>query len=373
MMVTSLDTHLFLKPSGSSTQEDNKQKKPITSYLMKALMLIKFTKPLVNNIIFAESERYLPDEYLHPYEPSQMYQTNSKNVSFIESYKCPELVDLEIKVSSDQNGQADQNDQTDQNDQHAQTDEISNDDQFSRQLVSGTKGIKLELSSKNKARLVAQGYNQQVGINYDETFVPIARLEAIKIFLAFATYMNLIVYQMDVKSKFLNGFDLKGYSYSNYAGCNMDRKSTSGTCQLLKDKLVCWSAKKQQYVAMSSAKAEYVAADRCCANILWMKSQLTDYDILYEKVPIFCNNTCAISNFKQSIFALKGHIDIRYHFIRDHILKGDIELHFIPTQYQLANIFTKPLDKPTFKRLIIELGMLNIDSKPEPSVLTKEN
>ncbi|GKD18727.1 uncharacterized mitochondrial protein-like protein [Tanacetum coccineum] len=63
----------------------------------------------------------------------------------------------------------------------------------------------------------------------------------------------------------------------------------------------------------------------------------------------------------------------RYHFIKDHILKGDIELHFIPTQYHLADIFTKPLDEPTFKRLIVELGMLNIDSQPEASVLTEEN
>ncbi|GJU75183.1 hypothetical protein Tco_1272253 [Tanacetum coccineum] len=153
------------------------------------------------------------------------------------------------------------------------------------------------------------------------------------------------------------GFDLKGYSDSDYAGCNMDRKSTSGACQLLGGKLVCWSAKKQQSVAMSSAEAEYVAAAGCCANILWMKSQLTDYDIIYEKVPIFCDNTSAIAISNNPVLHSRTkHIDIRYHFIRDHILKGDIELHFIPTQYQLADIFTKPLDEPTFKRLIVELG-----------------
>ncbi|GKC85253.1 retrovirus-related pol polyprotein from transposon TNT 1-94, partial [Tanacetum coccineum] len=164
---------------------------------------------------------------------------------------------------------------------------------------------------KNKARLVAQGYNQQEGIDYDETFSPVARLEAIKIFLAFSTYMNFIAYQMDVKSAFLNalyglkqaprawyetlstfltehkfvrvktpmvppnnlghdlngkainetqyrGFDLKGYSDSDYVGCNMDRKITS-------------------------AEAEYAAAAGCCANILWIKSKLTDNDIIYEK------------------------------------------------------------------------------------------
>ncbi|GJV06249.1 hypothetical protein Tco_1343905 [Tanacetum coccineum] len=150
-----------------------------------------------------------------------------------------------------------------------------------------------------------------------------------------------------------SGFDLKGYSDSDYAGCNMDRKSTSGACQLLGGKLVCWSAKKQQSVAMSSAKAEYVAAAGCCANILWMKSQLTDYDIIYEKVPIFCDNTSAIAISNNPVLHSRTkHIDIRYHFIRDHILKGDIELHFIPTQYQLADIFTKPLDETTFKRFV---------------------
>ncbi|GJY96289.1 hypothetical protein Tco_0512650 [Tanacetum coccineum] len=104
-----------------------------------------------------------------------------------------------------------------------------------------------------------------------------------------------------------SGFDLKGYSDSDYAGCYMDRKSTS-------------------------AEAEYVAAAGCCANILWMKSQLTDYDIIYEKVPIFCDNTSAISISNNPVLHSRTkHIDIRYHFIKDHILKGDIELHFIPT------------------------------------------
>nr|GEY60103.1 retrovirus-related Pol polyprotein from transposon TNT 1-94 [Tanacetum cinerariifolium] len=82
-------------------------------------------------------------------------------------------------------------------------------------------------TTKNKTRLFVQGYSQEKGINYDETFAPVARMEAIRIFLAFATYMNFKVYQMDVKSAFLNGFDLKGYSDSDYTGCNMDIKSTS--------------------------------------------------------------------------------------------------------------------------------------------------
>ncbi|GKA72470.1 retrovirus-related pol polyprotein from transposon TNT 1-94, partial [Tanacetum coccineum] len=205
-------------------------------------------------------------------------------------------------------------------------------------------------------------YNQPEGIDYDETFAPVARLEEIRIFLAFATYMNFIVYQMDVKIALLKG-KLKEEVYVKQPPGFESNKFPNHICELDKDlyglkqaprawylkgkapqllggKLVCWSAKKQQSVAMSSAEAEYVAAAGCCANILWMKSQLTDYDIIYE---------------------------------RDHILKGDIELDFIPTQYQLTDIFTKTLDEPTFKRLIVEIGMLNIDSTPEASVLSEEN
>ncbi|GKE63175.1 hypothetical protein Tco_1513542, partial [Tanacetum coccineum] len=117
-------------------------------------------------------------------------------------------------------------------------------------------------------------------------------------------------------------FDLKGYSNSDYVGCNMDRKGTSGTCQILGGNLVCWSAKKQQSVAMSSAEAEYVAAVGCCASILWMKSQLSNYDIHYKMVPIFGDNTSAIVISNNPVFHSRTkHIDIRYHSIRDHILK----------------------------------------------------
>ncbi|GKC99615.1 hypothetical protein Tco_1169890 [Tanacetum coccineum] len=132
-----------------------------------------------------------------------------------------------------------------------------------------------------------------------------------------------------------SSFDLKGYTDSDYAGWNMDRKSTSGACQLLGGKLMCWSAKKQQSVAMSSAEAEYV--------------------------PILYDNTSAIAISNNPVLHSRTkHIDIRYHFIRDHILKGDIELHFIPTQYQLADIFTSLcLDEPTFKRLIVKLDHQN--------------
>nr|GEY66827.1 uncharacterized mitochondrial protein AtMg00810-like [Tanacetum cinerariifolium] len=322
---------------------------------------IKFLKPSVDNINIADSERYPPDEYLHPYGPSQTYQTNINVVTFIELYECPEPVVLETEVSSNQNDQTDQNDQPVQNDEilnddHSKHSNHTNDEQIIDSLLS-TKDIQISerLSSldtedtsaqntailspplhvplmvtptpqdrwnkrdaignviKNKARFVAQGYNQQKGIDYDETFAPVTRLEVLIIFLAFATYMNFIVYQIDVKSAFLNGFDRKGYSDSDYAGCNMNKKSTSGACQLLGGKHVCWSAKKHQYVDMSSVEGEYVAAAGCCANILWMRSQLTDYDIIYKKVPIFCDNTSVIAISNNPVLNSRTkHIDIRY-------------------------------------------------------------
>ncbi|GJS81558.1 retrovirus-related pol polyprotein from transposon TNT 1-94 [Tanacetum coccineum] len=153
------------------------------------------------------------------------------------------------------------------------------------------------------------------------------------------------------------GFEMKAYSDLDYAGCNLDRKSTSRGCQILGGKLVCWSAKKQSFVAMPSAEAEYVVAAGCCALVLWIKSQLADYDVPYDKVPIFCDNTSAIAISNNLVLHSRTkHIDIRYHFIRDHILKGDIELHFIPTHLQLADIFTKPLADPSFTRLVAELA-----------------
>nr|GEU60746.1 hypothetical protein [Tanacetum cinerariifolium] len=83
-------------------------------------------------------------------------------------------------------------------------------------------------------------------------------------------------------------------------------------CQILGGKLVCWNAKKQSSVAMSSAEVEYVTAARCCAQVLWTRSQLADYDVLYDKVPIFCDNTTAIAISSNLVLHSRTkHIDIR--------------------------------------------------------------
>ncbi|GJT58696.1 hypothetical protein Tco_1002229 [Tanacetum coccineum] len=115
---------------------------------------------------------------------------------------------------------------------------------------------------------------------------------------------------------------------------------------------------------MSSAETEYVVAAGCCAQVLWIKSQLADYDVLYDKVPIFCDNTSAITISNNPVLHSRTkYIDIRYHFIRDHILKGGIELHFIPTDLHLADIFTKPLAEPSYTRLVAELVEVEEETK----------
>nr|GFA53571.1 hypothetical protein [Tanacetum cinerariifolium] len=242
---------------------------------------------------------------------------------------------------------------------------------------------KSSLVLQNKARLVAVGYSQQEGIDYDETFAPVARIEAIRLFLAYAAHKDLTVFQMDVKTTFRNGiikeevyvvqppgFVSKQYTdhvyaldkalyglkqaprawydvlsqfliesgfqkaflngilkkevyvgqplgflckqypdhvyalnkalyglkqaprawydvlsqflidsgfQKDHAGCHLDRKSTSGSVQFLSDKLVCWSSKKQNYVSISTAESKYVAVSSCCAQVLWMRTELTDY------------------------------------------------------------------------------------------------
>jgi len=153
---------------------------------------------------------------------------------------------------------------------------------------------------------------------------------------------------------------LVGYSDSDFAGCKMDRKSTSGTCHLLGNALVSWHSKKQASVALSTTEAEYVAAGSCCAQIIWMKQQLSDFGINLKTVPIKCDNTSAINLTKNPVYHSRTkHIEIRHHFIRDHVQKGDCLIEFVETSKQLADIFTKPLPKENFFFIRNELGILN--------------
>ena len=124
-----------------------------------------------------------------------------------------------------------------------------------------------------------------------------------------------------------SNFNLLGYSNSDYAGCKVERKSTSGTCQFLRRSLVSQSSKKQNSIALSTAKAEYVAGGACCAQLLWMKQTLNDYGCRFTKILLLCDNESAIKIANNPIsHSRTKHIDIHHHFLRDHETKGDQNL-----------------------------------------------
>ncbi|GKE39091.1 integrase, catalytic region, zinc finger, CCHC-type containing protein [Tanacetum coccineum] len=264
---------------------------------------------------------------------------------------------------------------------------------------------------------------------------------AIRIFLAFAAHMNMVVYQMDVKTAFLNGNlreevyvsqpdwfmdpdnpnhvyktspkaqwiplldtpmvekskldedkEGKGIDPSHYrgmignllyltaikkifrylkgtvnrgiwypndssialtafvdadhAGCQDTRRKTAGSMQFLRDRLISWSSKRQKSAAISSTKAEYIALSGCCAQVLWMRSQLTDYGFGFNKIPMYCNNKSAISLCCNNVqHSRSKHMDIIFHFIKKHVENGVIKLYFVNMEYQLADIFTKALGR----------------------------
>ncbi|GJT81372.1 retrovirus-related pol polyprotein from transposon TNT 1-94 [Tanacetum coccineum] len=144
-------------------------------------------------------------------------------------------------------------------------------------------------------------------------------------------------------------FELTDFLDAGYAGCIDTRKSTSGGIQFLGDKLVSWMSKKQDCTAMSSAKAECVALSASCAQVIWTMTQLQDYGFNYNKIPLYCDSQSAIAiscNLVQHSHT--KHIHTRYHFIKEHVENGIIELYFVRTEYQLADMFTKALSEDRF-------------------------
>ncbi|GJV83053.1 retrovirus-related pol polyprotein from transposon TNT 1-94 [Tanacetum coccineum] len=155
-----------------------------------------------------------------------------------------------------------------------------------------------------------------------------------------------------------SSFALTAFADADHAGCQDTRRSTSGSIQLLGDRLVSWSSKRQKSAAISSTEAEYIALSGCCAQVLWMRSQLTDYGFGFNKIPMYCDNKSAIALCCNNVqHSRSKHIDIRFHFIKEHVENGVIELYFVNTEYQLADIFTKALGRERIEFLINKLGM----------------
>ncbi|GJZ92278.1 ribonuclease H-like domain-containing protein [Tanacetum coccineum] len=322
---------------------------------------------------------------------------------------------------------------------------------------------------RNKARLVAKGYAQEEGVDFEESFAPVARLEAVRIFIAHAAHKSFPIYQMDVKTAFLNGplkeevyvaqpegfvdhahpekvyllrkalYGLKQaprawtsdppipmrYLYQSgkvrfrksqkawhgqlshhwslmyltssrpdlvQAICYCARYQARPTEKHLKEvkrifkylkgtiKMGLWYPKDSGFelTAFSDAdhvecintrkrtsggiqflaEAEYVALSASCAQVMWMRTHLKDYGFNYNKIPLYCNSQSAIAISCNPVqHSRTKHIHTRYHFIKEHVENGIIELYFFRTKYQLADMFTKALPEERFKYLVRRIGM----------------
>ncbi|GKF15084.1 hypothetical protein Tco_0056546, partial [Tanacetum coccineum] len=154
------------------------------------------------------------------------------------------------------------------------------------------------------------------------------------------------------------------YADADHVGCQDTRRSTSGSAQFLGDKLVSWSSKKQKYTVISSTDAEYIALSGCCSQILWIRSQLTDYGFQFNKIPLYNDNKSAIALCCNNVQHSRAkHIDICYHFLKEQVENVIMELYFVRTEYQLADNFTKPLPRERFNFLIDKLGMKSMSPK----------
>nr|GFB34141.1 copia protein [Tanacetum cinerariifolium] len=155
-----------------------------------------------------------------------------------------------------------------------------------------------------------------------------------------------------------SGFKLTGFSDADYAGCKVTFKSTSGGTQFLGEKLVNWSLKKQDYTVLSTVEAEYVSLSAYCAQVLWMRTQLTDYGFHFNKIPIYCDSKSTIAISCNPVqYSRTKQIAVCYHFIKERVEKATIELYFVKTNYQLADLFTKALPADHFIYLVRRLGM----------------
>ncbi|GJY03795.1 hypothetical protein Tco_0369735 [Tanacetum coccineum] len=158
-------------------------------------------------------------------------------------------------------------------------------------------------------------------------------------------------------------FDLEAFSDSDYGGSNLDRKSTTGGCQFLGQRLISWQCKKQTIVATSTTEAEYVAAANCCGQVLWVQNQLLDYGFNFMNTKIHIDNESTICIVKNPVYHSKTkHIEIRHHFIRDCYEKKLISVEKIHTDLNVADLLTKPFDGPRFNYLVVSIVYINTGS-----------
>nr|GEV24385.1 retrovirus-related Pol polyprotein from transposon TNT 1-94 [Tanacetum cinerariifolium] len=233
-----------------------------------------------------------------------------------------------------------------------------------------------ESSSHN----IAKGYAQEEGIDFEESFAPIARLEAVRIFIAYATHKSFLIYQMDMKTTFLNG-PLKEEVYVAQSNGFVDPDHPEKVYRLrnalygLKQAPRAWYDELSTFLISKgfTKEAEYVVLSASCAQVMWMRTQLQDYGFNYNKIPLYCDSQSAISISCNPVqHSRTKHIHTRYHFTKEQVENGIIELYFVRTEYHLADMFTKSLPEDRFMYLVRRIGMRCL-TPAELEVLAKES
>ncbi|GKB80096.1 retrovirus-related pol polyprotein from transposon TNT 1-94 [Tanacetum coccineum] len=230
---------------------------------------------------------------------------------------------------------------------------------------------------RNSKKQGSIGYHQEEGIDFEESFALVARLDAIRIFLAYAAHMNMIVYQMDVKTAFLNGI-LREEVYVSQPNGFVDQDNLNHVYKLKKalyglkqapracDPVDTPMVEKSKLDEDTQGKAidpthyrgmmstlMYLTASRLDLTFV-----LTDYGLGFNKIPMYCDNKSAIALCCNNVqHSRSKHIDIRFHFIKEQVENGVVEVYFVNTEYQLADIFTKALGRERIEFLINKLGM----------------
>nr|GEW89991.1 hypothetical protein [Tanacetum cinerariifolium] len=207
--------------------------------------------------------------------------------------------------------------------------------------------VKLDESGgilKNKARLVTRGYRQEKGIDFKESFALVARLEVVSIFIAFAAHINMVVYQMDVKTAILNGI-LREVIYVSQP--NRSRRLPRY---------------QKKYIRKSTALGRQIS--ELVVKEAKEQCNIQDYGLGFNKIPMYYDNKCVIALCYNNVQHLRSkHIDIRYHFIKEQVENGVVELYLVRTEYQLADIFTKALGRERVEFLMKKLGMESMSPK----------
>nr|GEZ32442.1 retrovirus-related Pol polyprotein from transposon TNT 1-94 [Tanacetum cinerariifolium] len=219
-------------------------------------------------------------------------------------------------------------------------------------------------SSTNKARLVAQGYRQEEGIDFEESFAPVARLEAIHIFLTYAAHKNMVVYQMDAKTAFLNG-NLREEVYVSQPNGFVDQDKTNHVYKLKKALYGLKQASHAWYDMLSSFLISQDFSKGSVDLTLFVRRNGNDLLLKYGFESCDPVDTPMVEKSKHDEdkegkavdLSHIVHIDIRYHFIKEQVENGVIELYFVNMEYQLVDLFTKALGRNRIEFLINKLGM----------------